>query len=96
MMAASDPHGAAAALRGRARRPDDRPVLESFGGPVFVCTGTHDAWSTPDVTAQLVECLADPDVLLLPEVGHLPNVEAPDAFNARLRAFLDRAEPRRG
>lgn len=91
MMAANDPAGSAAALRGRAGRPDHRPALRAFPGPAFVCTGTHDLWSTAEVTAQLVACLRDPTTLELEGVGHLPNVEAPEPFNAALLAFLDRA-----
>jgi pimeloyl-ACP methyl ester carboxylesterase len=92
MMLATDPLGAAAALRGRAERPDYRPLLRTVTVPTFVCVGGLDGWSTPAVTAELTECLRDPTVVELDRVGHLPNVEAPDVFNARLLAFLAAAE----
>jgi 3-oxoadipate enol-lactonase len=88
MMRRANPVGAAAALRGRANRPDYRPALRKLGLPVFVCAGTADAWSTADVTSELVGCLRDPIVVTLHGVGHLPNLEVPDRFNDELAAFL--------
>jgi 3-oxoadipate enol-lactonase len=90
MMLATDPRGAAAALRGRAQRPDYRPVLRSLRTSSFVCTGDSDSYSTAEVTSELVGCLRDPEVVLLKDTGHLPNLEQPYAFNDRLLAFLDR------
>ena len=88
VMRASNPVGAAAALRGRAERPDYRPALRELAMPAFVCTGTCDPWSTAIVTADLAGCLRAPRILSLPDVGHLPNVEAPARFNEALEAFL--------
>jgi pimeloyl-ACP methyl ester carboxylesterase len=61
--------------------------------PTFVCTGTEDVWSTPAITSELVDCLRAPSVLSLPDVGHLPNLEAPERFNEALGAFLVEALP---
>ena len=88
MMAGNNPVGAAAALRGRAARPEYREPLRSLRMPSFVCTGTHDVWSTAEVTRELVDCLSAPRTLSLPAVGHVPNLERPDAFNAELADFL--------
>jgi 3-oxoadipate enol-lactonase len=91
MMSSNNPRGAAAALRGRASRPDYRAGLRDLRTPSFVCTGACDTWSTPEVTRELVDCLQEPRTLALPNVGHLPNVERPDAFSRALGAFLDSA-----
>jgi pimeloyl-ACP methyl ester carboxylesterase len=96
MMRSSNPHGAAAALRGRAERPDYRPGLAKLELPAFVCTGSHDTWSTEEVTRELVGCLRDPVTLLLSEVGHLPNLERPDEFDRELLRFLSAADESRG
>lgn len=94
VMRATDPHGAAAALRGRARRPDYRPALAQLRIPSFVCAGTADGYSTPEITRALIECLHDPEVRLLPDVGHLPNLEHPSEFNSALEAFLTKVRRR--
>jgi len=93
MMLATNPLGAAAALRGRAHRPDYRPILRSLRTSSLVCTGDHDGYSTAEVTSELVGCLRDPEVVLLKDIGHLPNLEQADAFNDHLLAFLDRNRP---
>ncbi|MBA3243930.1 MAG: alpha/beta fold hydrolase [Actinobacteria bacterium] len=95
MMRANNPQGAAAALRGRAERPDYRLGLAALEIPAFVCAGTHDAWSTEAVTQALIDCLNAPTSLLLPKIGHLPNLESPDVFNRELLRFLQAAAPAR-
>jgi 3-oxoadipate enol-lactonase len=94
MMTGNNPRGAAAALRGRAERPDYREGLRALRMPSFVCVGTRDTWSTAAVTRELVSCLGDARVLTLPEVGHLPNLEAPERFDRELLDFLRAAPPR--
>lgn len=88
MMLAAPPVGAAAALRGRAERPDYRPLLAGLDIPAFVCAGSADPWSTGAVTAEIVASLRRPELLEIDGVGHLPNLEAEPQFNAALRAFL--------
>jgi pimeloyl-ACP methyl ester carboxylesterase len=93
MMTATNPAGAAAAVRGRAERPDYQPVLRSLRAPALVCTGDHDSFSTAEITRELAGCLPDPEVVLLAGAGHLPNLERPDEFNQHLLSFLTRALP---
>ena len=88
-MRASSPRGAAAALRGRAVRPEYRPGLRALTIPVFVCAGTEDAYSTAEVTQHILDCVPHATFLSLEGVGHLPNLEATAEFDAALRAFLD-------
>jgi pimeloyl-ACP methyl ester carboxylesterase len=42
---------------------------------------------------QLVGALPEPRVVRLPGAGHLPNLEAPDEFNAALRSFAASVAP---
>jgi pimeloyl-ACP methyl ester carboxylesterase len=93
MMAAASPAGAAAALRGRGRRPDYRPLLAALDIPALVVAGTEDPWSTAAVTAQLTASLARPELLVIDGAGHLPSLEAEARFNEALLAFLVRHRP---
>jgi pimeloyl-ACP methyl ester carboxylesterase len=95
MMRRNSPTGAAAALRGRAQRPDYRPGLATLTVPSLVCAGSADPWSNAQVTRELVSCLRSPQLLLLGDVGHLPNLEAPERFNSELVAFLQAAGEQR-
>lgn len=89
-MLRTGPAGAAAALRGRAERPDYERLLRYLLPPALVIAGDSDAFSTKEVTDQLVAALPRPEVLILEGVGHLPNLEAPSQFNAAVRAFVRR------
>jgi pimeloyl-ACP methyl ester carboxylesterase len=93
MMLATDPAGAAAAVRGRAERPDYQPVLTTLRAPALVCTGDRDSYSTAEITRELAGCLPAPEVVLLAGAGHLPNLEQPNEFNQHLLGFLTRALP---
>src|SRR4051812_30074470 len=57
-------------------RPDYRPRLLKLDLPAFVCTGSEDPWSTAAVTAEIVEHLQRPELVVIDGVGHLPNLEA--------------------
>ncbi|WP_405693552.1 alpha/beta hydrolase [Streptomyces coelicoflavus] len=89
MMCATDPRGAAAALRGRAERPDYRDVLAAVRAPVLVVVGADDAY-TPVTDAESIHRLVPHSTLAVVEkAGHLPGAEQPDRFNTVLLEFLD-------
>lgn len=88
MMVSTPPAGAAAALRGRAERPDYSSLLPGLCVPALVIVGDHDSWAPRAVTDQLMASLPDAELLRLPGAGHLPNLEDPERFNAALRAFV--------
>ncbi|MFG2988044.1 alpha/beta fold hydrolase [Streptomyces sp. NPDC048257] len=88
MMCATDPEGAAAALRGRAERPDYRPVLAGAAEPCLVLVGADDVY-TPVAEAEALHALLPHSVLTVIEgAGHLPGLEQPEAFNRALLDFL--------
>ncbi len=93
MMAAAPPAGAAAALRGRGRRPDYRPLLAALDVPALVVAGTADPWSNAAVTEEIVAHLRRPDLVMIEGAGHLPNLEAEAEFNEALLSFLARPAP---
>ena len=45
------------------------------------------------MVARYRELVPDPDVVLLPDVGHYPQVEAPEAVLAAFLAFVDTRRP---
>jgi pimeloyl-ACP methyl ester carboxylesterase len=94
MMARASVEGAAAALRGRAERPDYRPRLRELDIPTFLCTGSEDPWSNERVTAEIIDHLRRPELLVVEGAGHLPNLEAEDVFTPGLMEFFGRHAPR--
>ncbi|MEU1134583.1 alpha/beta fold hydrolase [Streptomyces sp. NPDC005900] len=90
MMLAAPPEGAAAALRGRAERPDYRALLTRVSVPALVVVGRDDTY-TPVADAQAMHAaLPDSTLSVIESAAHLPNVERPAEFNAALRNWLTR------
>jgi 3-oxoadipate enol-lactonase len=88
MMSAGPPAGAAAALRGRAERPDYRTLMAGLDIPSLVCTGSADPWSNHEVTTEIMAHLERPELVVIDGAGHLPNLEAQDKFSSVLSTFL--------
>ncbi|NEC10024.1 alpha/beta fold hydrolase [Streptomyces sp. SID7909] len=88
MMRATDPHGAAAALRGRAERPDYRDSLAAVRKPVLIVVGADDVY-TPVADAEAIRDLVpDATMAVIEKAGHLPGAEQPEDVNAALLDFL--------
>ncbi|MFD5728164.1 alpha/beta fold hydrolase [Streptomyces sp. NPDC058368] len=88
MMRATDPHGAAAALRGRAERPDYRDTLAAVRKPVLIVVGADDVY-TPVADAEAIRDLVpDATMAVIDKAGHLPGAEQPERVNAALLDFL--------
>lgn len=88
MMRTTAPEGAAASLRGRAERPDYRPVLADFTAPALVVVGDEDAFTTRTDAERMHTLLRRSTLVWMEGVGHMPNLERPAAFNEALEAFL--------
>ncbi|MDQ0951196.1 3-oxoadipate enol-lactonase [Streptomyces phaeochromogenes] len=90
MMTATSPEGAAAALRGRAERPDYRELLTRVTVPTLVVVGEDDEY-TPVADARAMHAAIPGSALeIVPRSAHMPNLEQPEQFNAALSALLGR------
>ncbi len=89
MIAHTPPAGAAAALRGRAQRKDYTSTLQNITVPTLIVVGTEDAYTNVDTAKQMQQSIPNSDLEIFPGIGHLPNLEATDHFNAVLHKFLD-------
>ncbi|MGW0432815.1 alpha/beta fold hydrolase [Micromonospora sp. NPDC003197] len=90
MMRTTAPEGAAAALRGRAERPDYLSMLPYIEVPTLVVVGSEDEF-TPVADAQVMhEHIPDATIAIISGAGHMPNLERQAEFDAALRSFLDR------
>jgi pimeloyl-ACP methyl ester carboxylesterase len=80
--------GLAGVLEGVAERPDSTPTLATINVPTLVLAGEDDTISPPEEMRALADAIPGAVFRMLPGAGHLTPLEAPDAFNAELRAFL--------
>ncbi|MFJ6381948.1 alpha/beta fold hydrolase [Kitasatospora sp. NPDC092039] len=91
MVAAAPPAAVAWAQRAMAARPDSLDVLAGLRVPVAVVAGAQDALVAPEEAATMLRARPDAELTVLPGVGHLSALEAPEAFDAVVRTLLARA-----
>lgn len=70
-------------------RPDSRPFLRDIGVPVLVAVGSHDRLTPPDHAEEIAEAIPGAVLRVIPDAGHLPPLETPEAVSELLRAWLD-------
>ncbi len=72
--------------RGMRDRPDRTAVLAGLEVPVLVVVGEHDAL-VPVSEAEEMAAVAGARLEVVPGVGHMPPMEAPEVFNRLLERF---------
>jgi len=88
-IASATPAGVAAAQRGMAARPDSTPTLATVRCPTLVLVGTEDVLTPPAESRRMAAAIAGARLVEFEGVGHLSNLEGPEAFNQALLGFLD-------
>ena len=88
MMLAAPPEGAAAALRGRAQRPDYTDLLGAISVPTLVVVGADDEFTPIPDAEYLHDRIAGSTLTVIDGAAHMPNLERPTEFNKALDALL--------
>lgn len=70
---------------------DLRDILATVDVPTLLLYGDQDARAPLDVGKALHAAIAGSELIILPGVGHVSPVEAPEPFNRELRRFLRRS-----
>jgi pimeloyl-ACP methyl ester carboxylesterase len=86
------PAGIAACQSAMACRPDSTSLLGSVAIPALVIHGEQDAIVSLDEARTVAAALPHGELVVIPGVGHLTNLEDPPAFTAALRGFLERID----
>lgn len=84
--------GYVGALEAMKRRPDSTPDLASIDLPTLIVVGENDTLTPPELSRKMHEHVRDSRLVVIPEAGHLSNLEAPEAFNGALAEFLSGLE----
>lgn len=88
MIGRQDPAGVAASSRGMAVRPDRMGLLHRIKVPALVVTGNGDRLMAPAESEAMAARLPNAKLMVIPGVGHLSCLEAPEAFNQAARELL--------
>ena len=88
MIEATSAEAIASALAAMMARPDSTSDLAKIHCPALIVVGAEDG-VTPEANARAMESRIERSrVVVLPEAGHLSNLESPDAFSRALTDFL--------
>lgn len=63
-------------------------MLRGFDGPGLIVVGDEDAFTSRADAERMQALVRSSRLIWLPGIGHMPNLEASDAFNTALLAFL--------
>lgn len=85
---ANPPQGFIGALEAMKGRPDSTGDLASISVPTLVIVGENDGVTPVEASRKLNENISGSRLVVIPEAGHLSNLEAPEAFNGALAEFL--------
>lgn len=72
----------------RAIEPPDIQRLDQITSPTLVIIGEHDLSDFQDMATTLQQRIPHANLVRLPGVGHMTNMEAPERFNEVARHFL--------
>lgn len=88
MVRANSREGLTAALKALANRADATPLLGQIHVPTAIIVGEHDTVTPLSDAQALHQGIANSTLTVIPNAAHLSNLEAPEAFNAALRAAI--------
>lgn len=69
-------------------RVDSVPLLAQVSVPTLVITGEEDEMIPVDESRRMAGAIPGAKLVIIPNAGHLANLEQPDAFNNALSTFL--------
>ncbi|MEQ3550191.1 alpha/beta hydrolase [Pseudonocardia nematodicida] len=65
-------------------------TMDQVGCPSLYVWGAHDRMTPPEPWEEMVSGKDNGEFVGVPECGHIPMIEAPDAYDAHLLRFLER------
>ncbi len=90
LMRSATPDGCRAMLAAMAGREDSEDLLSSCTVPVCSIGGAEDVLIPPVEAERIAALASDAELHIIPNSGHLSNLERPVRFTASVRNFLQR------
>jgi pimeloyl-ACP methyl ester carboxylesterase len=84
----TNPSAIKAALACMMTRPDSTPLLSEITVPTLILVGDEDTVTPRPEAEAMHRRIAGSRLAVIPQAGHLSNLEKPDEFTAAVRSFL--------
>jgi 3-oxoadipate enol-lactonase len=81
-------YGFIGALEALKNRLDSTDGLVEIKVPTLIVVGEKDALTPPELSRKMHEHIGESRLVVIPEAGHMSNLESPDVFNGALAEFL--------
>ena len=91
MIRGQDKEAVAQASVAMSTRPDSTADLGTIDVPTAVIVGEADAITPLASSKTMAEAIPGASLAVLPDAGHISNIDAPEAFEKAMRAWLRRA-----
>ncbi|MFN0299626.1 MAG: alpha/beta fold hydrolase [Burkholderiales bacterium] len=69
-----------------------RDAMGAIRVPTLVVGGAHDGSIPPRLSEELAAAIPNAKLMILPDSGHCPYVEAPESLNRALKSFIEGVE----
>ena len=93
ILSAAPVPGIIGALMAIAERPDSTGLLPTMSIPALVIVGAEDVLTTIADAERIAKGIAGAELVVIPDAGHLSNLEQPDRFTAAVEDFAIRLFP---
>lgn len=87
MMTTTATKGAVASHKGRAERRNNYAFLSSIKVPTLVVVGNNDFFTPVSEMKNIAEKIEKSEFVIIPNAGHMPNMEQPEIFNLAINDF---------
>ena len=70
-------------------RTEHRHIFKTINVPTLIMVGELDSLTPPSMSKEIMKEIKNSYIKIIPEAGHLINIEKPELFNHNLRSFLE-------
>ena len=70
-------------------RTEHRHIFKTINVPTLIMVGELDALTPPSMSNEIMKEIKNSKLIVIPNAGHLSNIENPTVFNQKLLEFLD-------
>jgi len=88
MMEANSVEGVIGAQLGMKDRPDSTPTLPAIQAPTLILHGADDQLVPVKEAEKMHASIRESQIWILPDAGHLLNLEQPELFNQAVHEYL--------